>query len=177
MDYMTLKEAAEKWGVTPRRVNYYCAGGRIPGAVKMAGVWLLPKTAEKPLDGREGIDATGDLVAVNDASRGVNLLGSVHDLRGVLHCGVLLAFDVLIISQKIINVNTFSKKSLSIFSEVARASGQNICSATRKRKKRRKKLGKTRDSRESNPLQDAAIVHLSKVLPLHYLPQEGIIKT
>ena len=21
MDYMTLKEAAEKWGVTPRRVN------------------------------------------------------------------------------------------------------------------------------------------------------------
>ena len=52
MDYMTLKEAAEKWGVTPRRVNYYCAGGRIPGAVKMAGVWLIPKTAEKPIDGR-----------------------------------------------------------------------------------------------------------------------------
>ena len=43
MDYMTLKEAAEKWGVTPRRVNYYCAAGRIPGAVKMAGVWLIPK--------------------------------------------------------------------------------------------------------------------------------------
>ena len=52
MDYMTLKEAAEKLGVTPRRVNYYCAGGRIPGAVKMAGVWLLPKTAEKPTDRR-----------------------------------------------------------------------------------------------------------------------------
>ena len=52
MDYMTLKEAAEKWGVPPRRVNYYCAGGRIPGAVKLAGDWLLPKTAEKPLDGR-----------------------------------------------------------------------------------------------------------------------------
>lgn len=33
MDYMTLKEASEKWGVTPRRINYYCAGGRIPGAV------------------------------------------------------------------------------------------------------------------------------------------------
>ena len=52
MDYMTLKEAAEKWGVTPRRVNYYGAGGRIPGAVKMAGVWLIPKNAEKPIDGR-----------------------------------------------------------------------------------------------------------------------------
>ena len=52
MDYMTLKEAAEKWGVTPRRVNYYRAAGRIPGAVKMATIWLIPKDAEKPIDGR-----------------------------------------------------------------------------------------------------------------------------
>mgnify|MGYP007033690042 FL=1 len=34
------------------RDSYYCAGGRIPGAVKMAGVWLLPKDAEKPVDMR-----------------------------------------------------------------------------------------------------------------------------
>ena len=40
MDYMTLKEASEKWGVTPRQINYLCAGGRIPGAVKMATIWL-----------------------------------------------------------------------------------------------------------------------------------------
>ena len=52
MDYMTLKEASEKWGVSSRQVNYYCVEGRIPGAVKMAGVWLIPKTAEKPIDGR-----------------------------------------------------------------------------------------------------------------------------
>ena len=44
--------AGQKWNVTPRQVNYLCSGGRIPGAVKMAGVWLLPKTAEKPLDCR-----------------------------------------------------------------------------------------------------------------------------
>lgn len=50
MDYMTLKEASEKWGVTPRRINYYCAEQRIPGAVKMATVWLIPKDAEKPED-------------------------------------------------------------------------------------------------------------------------------
>ena len=33
-------------------LNYYCAAGRIPGAVKMAGIWLIPKNAEKPIDGR-----------------------------------------------------------------------------------------------------------------------------
>lgn len=52
MDYMTLKEAGEKWGVTPRWINYYCSSGRIPGAVKMGTVWLIPKNAEKPIDGR-----------------------------------------------------------------------------------------------------------------------------
>lgn len=52
MDYMTLKEASEKWGITPRRINYLCSAGRIPGAVKMATIWLVPKDAEKPIDRR-----------------------------------------------------------------------------------------------------------------------------
>lgn len=52
MDYMTLKEASQKWNVTPRQVNYYCVAGRIPGAIKMATIWLIPKDAEKPIDGR-----------------------------------------------------------------------------------------------------------------------------
>ena len=42
MDYMTLKEASEKWGILSRQVNYYCVEDRIPGAVKIAGVWLIP---------------------------------------------------------------------------------------------------------------------------------------
>ena len=52
MDYMTLKEASKKWGVTPRQINYLCTGGRIPGAVKMATIWMIPKDAEKPADRR-----------------------------------------------------------------------------------------------------------------------------
>ena len=52
MDYMTLREASEKWGISTRQINYYCTEDRILGAVKMAGVWLLPKDAEKPVDMR-----------------------------------------------------------------------------------------------------------------------------
>ena len=52
MDYMTLKEASQKWNVTHRQINYLCAAGRITGAVKMATIWLIPKNAEKPIDGR-----------------------------------------------------------------------------------------------------------------------------
>ena len=52
MDYMTLREASEKWDISTRQINYYCMEDRIPGAVKMAGVWLLPKTVVKPQNGR-----------------------------------------------------------------------------------------------------------------------------
>lgn len=52
MDYMTLKEASEKWGVSPRWINYYCTAGRIHGAMKVATIWLIPKDAQKPIDGR-----------------------------------------------------------------------------------------------------------------------------
>lgn len=52
MDYMTLKEASMKWGITPRQINYLCTAGRIQGAKKMATVWLIPKDTEKPADRR-----------------------------------------------------------------------------------------------------------------------------
>lgn len=52
MDYITTKEAAEKWSISDRRVLQYCNSERIKGAVKMGNTWLIPKTAEKPADGR-----------------------------------------------------------------------------------------------------------------------------
>ena len=55
MDYMTLKEASEKWGVSSRQVNYYYIEGCIYGTVKMAGVWLIPKDAGKPVGRRRKI--------------------------------------------------------------------------------------------------------------------------
>lgn len=52
MNYMTLKEASEKWNISPRMINYYCSAGRISGAEKKGTIWLIPKDAEKPIDGR-----------------------------------------------------------------------------------------------------------------------------
>lgn len=49
MDYMTLKEASEKWGVTPRRINYLCAADRIPGAIKMATICDYSAAAKPPV--------------------------------------------------------------------------------------------------------------------------------
>ena len=53
MEYMSCPEAAEKWGISERRVQILCKQNRIPGVSKnRLYVDLIPKAAEKPTDGR-----------------------------------------------------------------------------------------------------------------------------
>lgn len=53
MEYMSAKEAAEKWGITRRRVQVYCIEERISGAKKVGSQWIIPKEATKPEDPRK----------------------------------------------------------------------------------------------------------------------------
>lgn len=50
--YLSIKEAAEKWGVSERRINQYCSEGRIAGAQKFGKSWAIPADAKKPDDPR-----------------------------------------------------------------------------------------------------------------------------
>ena len=51
-DYISIREASYRWGVSERRVNQYCAEGRIPGASRFGRSWAIPENAEKPSDPR-----------------------------------------------------------------------------------------------------------------------------
>lgn len=53
MNYLTVKEAGEKWGISSRMVTVYCNEERIPGAIKKGNLWLIPDNAEKPRDLRK----------------------------------------------------------------------------------------------------------------------------
>ena len=52
MEYMSITQAAEKWGITPRRIQVLCKEERIPGAIRIGYVWAIPAAAEKPKDAR-----------------------------------------------------------------------------------------------------------------------------
>lgn len=52
MEYISAPEAAKKWGISERRVQKLCEENRIPGVVRFSRMWLIPKDAEKPKDGR-----------------------------------------------------------------------------------------------------------------------------
>lgn len=53
MDYITVKEAAEKWNISDRLVQKYCAEGRIEGLKKFGKSWGIPSSADKPKDPRK----------------------------------------------------------------------------------------------------------------------------
>ena len=52
MDYISAKEAAEKWGISQRRVAILCSEKRIPEAQMVGKTWIIPAVSKKPDDVR-----------------------------------------------------------------------------------------------------------------------------
>jgi hypothetical protein len=62
MEYLTVKEAGVKWGISARRVTYYCVDGRIDGAEKKGNLWLIPDNAIKPADMRRKTNSNREAI-------------------------------------------------------------------------------------------------------------------
>ena len=52
MEYLSITQMSEKWGISGRRIQRLCTEGRIPGATKIGSYWAVPKNAIKPKDAR-----------------------------------------------------------------------------------------------------------------------------
>lgn len=52
LSFISAKEAAEKWNISQRRVSVLCSENRIDGAMMVGNMWIIPSTAEKPIDKR-----------------------------------------------------------------------------------------------------------------------------
>ena len=52
LSFISAKEAAEKWEISQRRVAILCSENRINGAMMVGNMWIIPSTAEKPIDKR-----------------------------------------------------------------------------------------------------------------------------
>jgi len=63
MNYIKASVAAEKWGISPRRVRMLCAEGKIPGAIQKGKLYMIPEDAPKPADGRVKYNILNDIEA------------------------------------------------------------------------------------------------------------------
>lgn len=52
MEYLSIKQTSEKWGISKRRIQVLCAENRIPGAKKIGSYWAIPEEAKKSVDER-----------------------------------------------------------------------------------------------------------------------------
>lgn len=52
VEYITVRQAAEKWSRSIRWIQVLCEEERIPGVVRPGRDWLIPADAAKPPDAR-----------------------------------------------------------------------------------------------------------------------------
>ena len=52
MEYRPIKEVADEWGLTVRRLQMLCMEGKIPGAKKIGKLWVVPANPKRPRDNR-----------------------------------------------------------------------------------------------------------------------------
>jgi hypothetical protein len=52
MEYLSIRQTSDKWGICTRRIQILCANERIPGAMRVGYSWVIPADAEKPKDAR-----------------------------------------------------------------------------------------------------------------------------
>ena len=52
MEFMSAREAADKWGISQRRVAVLCSEQRIKDATMVGNMWIIPSSAKKPIDAR-----------------------------------------------------------------------------------------------------------------------------
>lgn len=59
--YISVKQAAEKWDISDRRVRALCENGQVEGAMKVGKTWNIPESAKKPKDPRRKINYLLDI--------------------------------------------------------------------------------------------------------------------
>lgn len=52
MTYLSITQTAERWGISPRRIQILCSEGRIPTAIRLGRTWGIPDDEQKPADAR-----------------------------------------------------------------------------------------------------------------------------
>lgn len=65
MNYLSVAQTAEKWEMTPRRVQVLCNEGRIDGAQRVGNMWTIPEYAAKPSDARKKVNQNRKKINTN----------------------------------------------------------------------------------------------------------------
>ena len=104
--FMTVKQAAEKWRISDRRVRILCSDGKVPGAFQEGRGWKIPLNAVKPADGR--YKSTESLLDIIDRKK------KELDLRRPLTEGEVARLTEEFVVEYTYNSNAIEGNSLTL---------------------------------------------------------------
>lgn len=78
MNYISVSEAARRWGLSERSVRNYCAAGRIEGAFLTGKTWNIPETAQKPQRLNRHKDVPENLLSRLRAEKKTGMHGGIY---------------------------------------------------------------------------------------------------
>lgn len=78
MNYISVTEAAKKWGISERSVRNYCAEGRVAGVILAGKTWMIPDNAEKPTRKTRSDAAPDTLLDILKREKESSLHGGIY---------------------------------------------------------------------------------------------------
>ena len=78
MAYLSVAQAAKKWGVSERSVRNYCAQGRVTGVFLVGKTWQIPENAAKPERLNGHVEEPRSLLDVLKAEKEAKLHGGIY---------------------------------------------------------------------------------------------------
>ncbi len=116
MEYITVREAASKWGISIRHTQEMCINGKVKGAVKFGRDWAIPNDCLRPIDERitSGRYTNRKQVNWNTTSEPISYLckndkkleiviSQIGDLRYNLHLDYYAFLVTTIVGQQLSN--------------------------------------------------------------------------
>lgn len=78
MNYISVAEAAKRWGISERSARNYCAQGRVPGALLTGKIWNVPEDAQKPARKPRSDAGRRNLLTVLREEKAAKLHGGIY---------------------------------------------------------------------------------------------------
>lgn len=78
MDFLSVAEMAELWGISARSVRNYCRQGRIPGAFQTGKTWNIPSDAKKPARKNAKSNEASPLLSRLKSEKTAGLKGGIY---------------------------------------------------------------------------------------------------
>lgn len=89
MNYISVKDAAQRFHISERRMQKLCESNRISGCTMISGVWLIPEDVQKPTDERlSSIPANENVLSLTDLCKTLSI--SIATGRNWIKLGKLI---------------------------------------------------------------------------------------